>query len=225
MRGTMIAFPSPSVSTPAYLSFPETDTGAGVIVIQEWWGLSDHIRDVTDRFADAGFVALSPDLYHGEIAQSPDDARKLSMALNIQQASAEVGAGARHLLAMAQVTPKKVGVVGFCMGGTLSFFAACANGRDVGACVIYYGGHPKVEYDYARLRAPVLGHWAEHDGTANQNAARIEAEVKRRGKSCEFHRYPGTKHAFFNDARPEVYDKEAAQKSWDRTLAFFDVHL
>jgi len=221
--GKLAAFTADGGTTDGYLAeLPTGGAARGVIVIQEWWGLNDHIKDVADRFARAGFTALAPDLYHGTVTRSPDEAGKLLMALNIAQAETDLRGAVAHLRGL---TGKPVGVVGFCMGGTLSFFAACANGRDVGACVIYYGGHPKVEYDYARLTAPVLGHWAEHDGTANQNAARIEAEVKRRGKSCEFHRYPGTKHAFFNDARPEVYDKEAAQKSWDRTLAFFDAHL
>ena len=123
------------------------------------------------------------------------------------------------------MTGKPVGTVGFCMGGALSLFAACANGSDIGACVIYYGGHPKVQFDFDRLTAPVLGHWAEHDDFANPHAARIEAALKQRGKSCEFHRYPGTKHAFFNDRRPEVYDAKAARQSWERTVAFFDAHL
>ena len=194
----------------------------GVIVLQEWWGLNDHIKDVAERFARAGFTALAPDLYHGTVTTSPDVAGKLLMALNIAQAEKDLRGVVGHLRGL---TGKPVGVAGFCMGGTLSFFAACANGEDVGACVIYYGGHPKVEYDYDRLTAPVLGHWAERDDTANTNAARIEAELKRRGKSCEFHRYPGTRHAFFNDQRPEVYDAKAAQQSWERTLAFFGTHL
>jgi carboxymethylenebutenolidase len=206
-----------------YLSEPAPGRAAkGVIVLQEYWGVNDHIQDVADRFAIAGLTALAPDLYHGTVARSPDEAMKLLMALNIAQAEKDLRGAVAHLWGL---TGKPVGIVGFCMGGTLSFFAACANGKDVGACVIYYGGHPKVEYDYDRLTAPVLGHWAEQDNTANQNAARIEAELKRRGKSCEFHRYPGTKHAFFNDTRPEVYDREAATQSWDRTLAFFHAHL
>jgi carboxymethylenebutenolidase len=221
--GQVVSFAADGGRTDGYLAEPaKGGAGKGVIVIQEWWGLNDHVKDVADRFAREGFTALAPDLYHGKVTKSPDEAGKLLMALNIGQAENDLRGAVAHLRGL---TGKPVGIVGFCMGGTLSFFAACANGKDVGACVIYYGGHPKVEYDYDRLTAPVLGHWAEQDNTANQNAARIEAELTRRGKSCAFHRYPGTKHAFFNDARPEVYDKEAAQKSWDRTRAFFDAHL
>ena len=96
--------------------------------------------------------------------------------------------------------------------------AACANPKDVAACVVYYGGHPTVEYDFDRLTAPVLGHWAEDDDFAGANVPRFEAELGRRGKPFEFHVYPGTKHAFFNDDRPEVYDRDAAVRSWERTI-------
>jgi carboxymethylenebutenolidase len=193
-----------------------------VIVIQEWWGLNDHIQDVTDRFAKEGFTALAPDLYHGRVTKSPDEAGRLLMALNIGQAEKDLRGAVAHLRGL---TGKPVGVVGFCMGGALSLFAACKSGEDIGACVIYYGGHPKVRFDFDGLIAPVQGHWAEKDDFANPNAEKIEAALKQRGKSCEFHRYPGTKHAFFNDTRPDVYDAKAAQQSWERTVGFFDAHL
>jgi len=220
MRGTMIAFPSPSVSTPAYVSYPETDSGAGVIVIQEWWGLGDHIRDVTDRFADAGFVALAPDLYHGETAQSPDDARKLSMALNIQQASAEIGAGARHLLSMPQVAPKKIGVVGFCMGGQLALCAAAEHPDLIAACVDFYGAHPKARFDPATLQVPLLAHFGRKDPIVKRgDAAALVDALSAAGKFVDAYYYDGAGHAFFNDTRPS-YDPAAASLAWDRTLAF-----
>jgi len=222
--GKMIGFTANGGTTEGYLSEPASGSAAkkGVIVIQEWWGLNDHVKDVTDRFAKAGFIALAPDLYHGTVTKSPDEAGKLLMALNVGQAEKDLRGAVAHLRGL---TGKPVGVVGFCMGGALSLFAACKNGSDIGACVIYYGGHPKVDFDFDRLAAPVLGHWAEKDDFANANATRIETALKQRGKPFEFHRYPGTKHAFFNDARPEVYDAKAAKESWDRTLAFFEAHL
>ena len=221
--GKMVSFTADGGTTGGYLAEPAPGGAAkGVIVIQEWWGLNDHIKDVADRFARAGFTALAPDLYHGTVAKSPDEAGKLLMALNIGQAEKDLRGAVAHL---REMTGKPVGVVGFCMGGTLSLFAACASGKDVGACVIYYGGHPRVEFDFDRLTAPVLGHWAERDDVANQNAAKIEAALRQRGKSCEFHRYPGTRHGFFNDRRPEVYDANAARQSWERTVAFFNAHL
>ena len=221
--GKMIGFTANGGTTDGYLSEPaKSDSKKGVIVIQEWWGLNDRVKDVTDRFARAGFTALAPDLYHGTVTKSPDEAGKLLMALNIAQAERDLRGAVAHLRGL---TGKPVGTVGFCMGGALSLFAACSNGKDIGACVLYYGGHPKVEYDFDRLTAPVQGHWAEHDDFANPNAAKIEAALKERGKKYEFHRYPGTKHAFFNDQRPEVYDEKAARQSWERTVAFFNANL
>jgi carboxymethylenebutenolidase len=223
--GKTVNFAANGGTTDGHLAEPAATAGGerkGVVVIQEWWGVNDHIKDVADRLATAGFTALAPDLYHGTVTRSPDEAGKLLMALNIAQAEKDLRGAVQHLRGL---TGKPVGVVGFCMGGALSLFASCTNPDDIGACVVYYGGHPRVQFDFDRLTAPVLGHWAEWDDFANPNAARIEAALKQRGKSYESHRYPGTKHAFFNDRRPEVYDPKAAQQSWERTLAFFNAHL
>jgi len=207
-----------------YLAEPDAPDAQtrGVVVIQEWWGLDDHIRSVTDRFADAGFVALAPDLYHGTVASSPDEAEKLRMTLDIDRAGSELR---QAVVNVKERTGHAPGVVGFCMGGALSLYAACASGDDVGACVIYYGGYPGIEYDYAGLTAPVLGHWAEHDDLANPSVGRLEDAFAAHVKPYEFHRYTGTHHAFFNDSRPAVYDLDAAGQSWQRTLRFFRDHL
>jgi carboxymethylenebutenolidase len=205
-----------------YLARPAQPDAPGVVVIQEWWGLNRHIKKVADRYASEGFYALAPDLYHGRSTRSPDEAGKLMMALDIERAERDLRGGVAHLKSL---TRKPAGTVGFCMGGALSLFAACANGGDVAACVVYYGGQLAVKNDYDRLRAPVLGHWAEHDDWANAHKVVIERELGQRGKPCEFHAYPGTKHAFFNDERPEVYDRAAAELSQQRTLDFFRKHL
>jgi carboxymethylenebutenolidase len=220
--GSMIEFAADGTTSSGYLATPATGPGSGVVVIQEWWGLNDHVKKVADRFAGEGFSALAPDLYHGTVTKSPDEAGKLLMALNIAQAEKDMRGSVSRLRGL---TGKPVGVVGFCMGGALSLFAACTNGDDVGACVVYYGGHPKVEFPFEGLTAPVLGHWAENDDFANANVPGIKAGVEGRGLTLEFHHYPGTQHAFFNDDRPEVYAREAAEKSWERTVAFFRAHL
>jgi carboxymethylenebutenolidase len=216
--GTMVSFPSDGGAAQGYLAEPASPSQRGVVVIQEWWGLNAHVKAVADRFARAGFVALAPDLYHGKVTKSPDEAGKLLMALNIAQAEKDLRGAVAHLRG---ITGRPVGVVGFCMGGALSLFTACANGPAIGACVVYYGGHPKVEFDFDGLAAPVLGHWAENDGFANPNVPRFEAELERRGKPFEFHHYPGTQHAFFNDERPDVYHRASAELSWQRTVDFF----
>jgi carboxymethylenebutenolidase len=219
--GEKVAFAANGGTCEGYLARPAAP-GPGVVVIQEWWGLDDHVKSVADRFAAAGFVAVAPDLYHGTVTKSPDEAGKLLMALDVGRAEKDLRGAVRFL---REDTGAAVGTVGFCMGGALSLFAACGNGSDVGACVVFYGGHPKVAYDFDALRAPVLGHWAENDPGTNASATRVEAALRERGHPFEFHRYPGTRHAFFNDTRPQVHDPEASALAWRRTLAFLHAHL
>ncbi len=225
MGGQMVEYQSNGGTAGGYLSVPETGAGPGVVVIQEWWGLVPHIKDVADRFAAAGFVALAPDLYHGEVARSPDEAGKMMMALNIARAEKDLRGAIQYLLNHEATAGDTVGTVGFCMGGVLSLYAASKN-EQVGACVVFYGIHPKVEPDFERLRAPVLGLYAERDKSVPPEAVRaLEGRMREHGKAIETHIYPGTDHAFFNDTRPEVYDAGAAADAWRRTLEFFRAHL
>ena len=225
MPSETVKFQSNGGTAEGYLSVPDAGSGAGVVVIQEWWGLVPHIKDVCDRFAREGFVALAPDLYHGETARSPDEAGKLMMALNIEETERDLRGAINFLLNDSRVAGGRVGTVGFCMGGALSLYAASKN-EQVGACVVFYGIHPKVEPDLDNLRAPVLGIFAERDQSVPPAAAReLEAKLKERGKQVEVHIYPGTDHAFFNDTRPEVYDADAAADAWRRTIEFFRRHL
>ena len=225
MAGQMVEFQSNGGTARGYLSAPESGRGPGVIVIQEWWGLVPHIGEVADRFAAEGFVALAPDLYHGDVARSPDEAGKLMMALDIARAEKDLRGAVQHLLGHEATEGAAVGTVGFCMGGVLSLYAASKN-EQVGACVVFYGIHPKVEPDFGRLRAPVLGLYAERDQFVPPEAVRaLEETMREHGKSIETHIYPGADHAFFNDTRPEVHDPEAAEDAWRRTIEFFRKHL
>jgi carboxymethylenebutenolidase len=222
--GERIRFTANGTTTPGYLARPKGG-GPGVIVIQEWWGLVPHIEQIADRFADAGFVALAPDLYHGESTKSPDQAGKMMMAMRVDQAERDLAGAIDHLVAQPEVSTKKVGTVGFCMGGALSLFAASKN-PEVGACVVFYGGHPHVKPDLAALQAPVLGFFAGKDGFVTPQAVKaLDAELTRLGKRHEFHTYPEADHAFFNDHRPEVYDAAAAADAWGKLLAFFKREL
>jgi len=223
--GEMVSFASNGGTSSGYLAVPQSGQGPGVIVIQEWWGLVDHIKEVCDRFAAEGFVALSPDMYHGKTTNSPDEAGKLMMALNIDQAERDLRGAIEHLRNHPATTSEKVGTVGFCMGGQLSLYAASKNDK-VGACIVFYGIHPNVKPDLANLKAPVLGFFAERDGYVTPAVVReLERKLKEHGKSVEIHIYPNTDHAFFNDTRPEVYNKEASEDSWRRTLEFFRKNL
>src|SRR5216110_187509 len=223
MPGSMVKFPSNGGATDAYLAAPASGKGPGVLVIQEWWGLVPHIKRVADRFAAEGFAALAPDMYHGKTADEPDGAGKLFMALNIAQAEKDLRGAAKYLA--GQSSTPKLGAVGFCMGGQLALYAATLN-PTIGACVNFYGIHPHVKPDYSKLSGPVLGLFAEKDGFVTPQVAKeTDAAIKKAGKQSEIHIYPGVDHAFFNDERPEVYNKASAEDAWRRTLAFFRQHL
>jgi len=222
-----IAAAASDESFAAYLSEPEpaSANGKAVVVLQEWWGLVDHIKDVADRFAKAGFVALAPDLYHGESTTNPDDAGRMLMALNIERAALDLAAAARELKRRAGIN-HRVGVVGFCMGGQLALLAATAAPEEVGAAVNFYGIHPKVEPDFSKLSCPVLGLFAENDTSVPKKSVdAMVAAIESVGKTIEHHIFPGTDHAFFNDTRPEVYSETAAADAWARTTKFFETHL
>src|SRR5688572_20055187 len=222
--GERVSFKTNGATTPGYLARP-AKPGPGVIVIQEWWGLVPHIEQIADRFAEAGFVALAPDLYHGQSTTSPDQAGKMMMALRVDQAERDLAAAIDYLSSQPEVSSKRIGTVGFCMGGALSLFAASKN-HEVGACVVFYGGHPNIKPDLKALHAPVLGIYAGKDGFVTPQAVKVlDEELTRLGKVHEFHTYPDADHAFFNDHRPEVYDPAAAADAWKRTLAFFRTEL
>lgn len=221
----MIEFAGNGSKYSGYLAEPESGAGPGVIVIQEWWGLVGHIKDVVDRFAAAGFTALAPDFYHGKQTTEPDEAGSMMMALNIADAEKVVHGAVTALLAEESTSGEMVGVVGFCMGGQLSLFAACVDER-IGACVDFYGIHPNVHPDYAKLNGPVLGFFASEDTYATPEVvAKMSADLTAAGKGHDFKIYEGRQHAFFNSDRPEVYDHEAAEECWTKMTAFFRENL
>ena len=223
MPGKRVDFPATGGTTQGYLATPASGKGPGVLVIQEWWGLVGHIKNVCDRFAAEGFSALAPDMYHGQTANEPDGAGKLFMALNIGQAEKDLRGAATYL--GQHSSTGKLGAVGFCMGGQLALFAGTLN-PTVGAVVNFYGIHPNVKPDYAKLAGPVLGLFAEKDGFVTPQVAKdIDAAIKTAGKQSEINIYPNVDHGFFNDERPDVYNKAAADDAWRRTLAHFRQNL
>jgi carboxymethylenebutenolidase len=223
MPGKMVDFPSNGGTTHGYLATPTSGKGPGVLVIQEWWGLVPHIKRVADRFAAEGFTALAPDMYHGKTADEPDGAGKLFMALNIAQAEKDLRGAAAYLA--QQSSTARIGCVGFCMGGQLALFAGTVN-NNVGAVVDFYGIHPNVKPDYAKLAGPVLGIFAEKDQFVTPQTAReVDAAIKKAGKSSEIHIYPNVDHAFFNEDNQGAYNQSAADDAWRRTIAFFRQHL
>ncbi|MFQ5513026.1 MAG: dienelactone hydrolase family protein [Myxococcota bacterium] len=225
MSGKLVEFETGGGTAQGYLARPGSGQGPAVIVIQEWWGLVDHIKALADRFAAEGFFALAPDLYHGDKTTDPDAAGRLMLGLEIDRAVHDLDGGVSYLLGVEGVSPARVGVVGFCMGGQLALALACRNPR-VGACADFYGVHPNVTLDFSSLRAPVLGIFAENDSFVTPEVVRkLESDIRAAGARVEFHTYPGVDHAFFNDTRPDVYNEAAASEAWQRTLRFFREHL
>ena len=222
MDGAIIEFPSNGGTGSGYLARADGG-GPGVIVIQEWWGLVPHVIDLVDRFAAAGFTALAPDLYRGQSTTEPDEAGKLMMALNLDQAAKDMSGAIDRLLADDAVTTAHVGVIGFCMGGGLALRVACARPDVVSAVAPFYGllPWPDSQPDWSRLTAAVRGHYAENDDFFNPAAvADLQATLDSLGKDAVLTVHPGTEHAFFNDSRPEVYDAAASTEAWESTIAF-----
>jgi carboxymethylenebutenolidase len=215
----MVSFPSNGSMCGGYLS---DGGGPGVIVIQEWWGLVPHIIDVTDRFGDAGYTALAPDLYHGKTASDPDGAGELMMAMNMEQAAKDMSGAVDFVVEHSG--NDRVGVVGYCMGGGLALVLATQRPDHVKAVAPYYGLIPSetAQPEWERLDAVVVGEYAGEDGYFTpEKAAELEALLRDLGKDATMHVHEGADHAFFNDSRPEVYHAEHSLEAWDRTNELF----
>ncbi len=207
-----------------YLARPEGDEAApAIIVIQEWWGLNDHIMDVTNRLAQQGYVALAPDLYKGEVATEPDEARKLVMALDMPEAVREIQAAITYLLDQDYTSGDKVAITGFCMGGGLTLMTATQDDR-LAVAIPWYGS-PLDAAQASEVTAPVLGLYGAEDGGIPAAAVEAMGEaMTEAGIENEFVIYEGAGHAFFNDTR-ESYNAEAAEDGWSRALAALAANL
>lgn len=221
------SFPSGGGTAHGYLALPESGSGPGVVVIQEWWGLTDHIADVCDRLAGEGFVALAPDLFGGTTTHDADEAGRLMSELPVDSAARDLGGAVDFLLGHEAVTSSKVGAVGFCMGGGFVLLLAAQQGDKVGAAVPFYGVGPAVPDSYAGLTAAVQGHYGQNDDFYPvQDAVRQEEQIRREsGATVTFHTYPAG-HAFHNDTNTlGTYDPEQAKLAWSRTVEFLRTHL
>lgn len=219
----MIEIPRPDGSTlPAYLATPAAGEEApGVVVIQEWWGLNAQMKRTADRLAEAGFRALVPDLYRGRVAGDAAEANHLMSHLDWAGACDQDVQGAVDFL---KAGGGKVAVLGFCMGGALTIMALVrVPGVDAGVC--FYGIPPAAAADPAAIRAPLLGHFATHDDWCTPAAVdALEATLGAAGATYAIHRYDAH-HAFFNEARPEVFDAGCAALAWRRSLDFLAERL
>ncbi len=212
-----------------YLAEPaQGASAAGIVVIQEWWGLNDQIKGVADKLAAAGYRALVPDLYRGQVALEANEAEHLMNDLDFGDAAGQDVRGAvQHLKATGSA---KVGVTGFCMGGALTLLTA-VNVPEADACVVWYG-YPPLEYvDASRIKVPLLAHWATEDQAFPiAKVDELEKMLNDAKVDFEFHRYDA-RHAFANETADSKklaflkYDPKAAELAWGRTMAFLEQHL
>lgn len=226
--GESVRFTSNGNAAQGYLARPSGGSGPGVVVIQEWWGLVPHIESLCERFAEQGYVALAPDLYHGVTAREPDEAGKLMMGMAMDRAAQDIAGAAAYLAGRAAVGGPGIGAVGFCMGGSLALWAATL-ADEVTAAVGFYPAVPweRMSPTWQRYegKAALIHADEEEGGSAAPGIQQAAQAIRDAGGQVTLHDYPGTGHAFFNDDRPEAYHPEAAAASWSRTLDFFGERL
>ena len=227
-----VEFASNGNTASGYLVVPDTGSGPGVLLIQEWWGLSQSLRDVADRLGAAGFVALAPDLYHGELAdpehQEMDRAAELMNALPPDRAGRDMSGAVDYLADHEAVTGDGVGVVGFCMGGMLSLIIAANRGDRIKAAVPFYGfPSGDAEPDWSGLTAVVRGHMAENDDFFGPEAAgALEAKLQGLGKDVTLTVHAGTGHAFMGPHNAlGTRDEALAEQLWPQVTAFLHEQL
>lgn len=233
-----VSFPSNGRTAQGFLALPSGTTlrqqgdapGAGgapaVVVIQEWWGLTEHIVDVAGRFADEGFVALAPDLFGGRTTHDRAEAARMRRALPVERAATDLEGAVRFLLRHEAVVGSSVGVVGFCMGGAFALVLAAAQGVSVGAAVAFYGLPDPNNIDFSGLTAPVLGHYGDHDRSITPDVTEtfVRKVDSQAGIVPVIHTYPAG-HGFFNDRMPGSYHQDSAVAAWDRTVEFLREHV
>jgi carboxymethylenebutenolidase len=205
-----------------YLAVPDETSGPGILVLHAWWGLTPFIKTICDRLAAAGFVAVAPDLLGGEVATTIEEAEHRLETANADELAHLTRSGLWHLRQLPMTPDAPVGVLGFSMGASMALWLSARAAEDVAATAIFYGAQ---DIDFAGSRSAYLGHFADEDPYVDEDSrVLLEADLRLLDLDTTFHRYPGTKHWFFEEDRPE-HDPEAAALAWQRTLEFFRQHL
>lgn len=229
IREIIVQYPSGNVTMKAFVAAPQTkEKRPAVIVIQEWWGLTDHIKDIARRYAAEGYVAIAPDLYSRlghALTTDAGEAGKLMNTLKQEDGLTDLNATVAYLTSVPEVDGARIGVTGFCMGGSYALMLPCVNPA-IKAAVPFYGQVPNPDAPLQQLSTPVLYLYGEDDGWITKaDVQRLAAALKKYNKPGEIKTYPGTPHAFFRDNDPSVYRPEAAKDAWGRAKAFFKQHL
>ena len=228
--GTTVEFASNGTTAAGYLAMPDGGSGPGVIVVQEWWGLDSGITEMADRLAAAGFVALVPDLYHGEIAghTEMDKAAELMTTLPPDRAGRDMSGAVDFLADHDATTGDGIGVMGFCMGGMLTFILAALRPDKVKAAVPFYGfPQGDSQPDYTQISAVIRGHMAENDDFFPPDAAKaLESELQQMGIDCELTVYPDSGHAFMAPHNAlGTQDQELYDRIWPEATDFLHDQL
>ncbi len=226
IKTSIVNYASGSDTISAYLAEP-ADGGKhpALIVIHEWWGLTDWVKQDARDFAAKGYVALAIDLYRGKLASTPQDAYKLMMSVPKERGAADLQAAFNYLSSAKNVNRMKIGVIGWCMGGSYSFQAAIGLPK-LAACVIDYGNVDTTASDLKEINCPVLCNFAQLDKTYTPSMGEaFMRAMKADGKKIEFHIYPGVNHAFMNPNNPSVYNDQQTAKAWKNIFAFLNKNL
>jgi carboxymethylenebutenolidase len=227
ISSSMVDFPGGNVekNTRGFLVRPnEAGRYPAVIVIHEIWGLVDHIKDVSNRLAREGYVALAVDLFEEKIVSKLEEGRILREKFSEEKILGDLNGAFNYLKTLSYVNQNRIGSVGFCMGGGLSLLLACHN-RELAAAVIFYGRNPTPIELVKNLRCPILASYAGADMAITESDINLLKQTSTKyGKKFDIKTYPGAPHAFFNDTK-ESYRPEAAKDAWERTLKFFNEQL
>ena len=229
LKDMMVQYPSEGVTVRAYLVGPNTRSPKpAIIVVQEWWGLNEHIKDVARRYAKEGYVAIAPDLYSrlgNKVTADANEAGRLMSALQQADGLKDLEATVAYLKTLPSVEASRIGVTGFCMGGSYALLLPCGNPA-IKAAVPFYGQVPNPDTPLQKLACPVLYIYGEDDGWITKaDVQRLANALKKYNKIGEVKTYPGAPHAFFNDTRKDVYKPAEAKDAWTRATAFFKQHL
>jgi carboxymethylenebutenolidase len=201
-----------------FFASPPAGTGRGVLVLHPWWGLNDTIRAVCTRLSESGFTAFAPDLYHGKLAVTVDQAQALSSALDMNEAMATVSKAVGYLSERAAGDDPGLAVIGFSLGAFFALELSTADPKRIQKVVVFYGTRPG---DYTAAKAAYLGHFAETDPYEPASEVnRLEESLRAAGRPVAFYHYPATGHWFFEPDRVEAYNQAAAVLAWERTLSF-----
>jgi len=221
MNTETLSFETPNGNATAFVSMPAENTDKAVIVIQEYWGLNDHIRDIANRYAAEGFIAIAPDLYRGQLATNPGDASKLMQALKLEDGLTTIKSSIDKAAETYGVS--HFGITGFCMGGTYALRAACEL-EGISAAAPFYGDIPEEEV-LKKLTTPTIFVSATQDAWINpEKVAKLEDATERYELPVTSVKYEAD-HAFFNNTRPEVYNETAARDAWALVVGFFNDKL